>query len=292
MRVLVTGRSGQIAQSMLALSDTGIEVIAVGRPELDIQNCLSIARVIDRERPDILVNAAAYTAVDRAESEVEAAYAANRDGASHAAKAAAAAGIPIIQISTDYVFSGDKASAYVETDVTDPTSVYGRSKLDGEKAVMDACASHVILRTAWVYSPYGQNFLRTMLRLGADRDVVRVVDDQHGTPTYASDIAEGILMVARRVLDNPTTSNWQGVFNFVAGGQTTWAGFAEAIFLQSAMRGGPAVRVEKITTADYPTRAARPMNSCLDMSKFRSVFQYTLPDWRDGVRRCMKELVV
>ena len=292
MRVLVTGQSGQIAKSMLALSAEDADIIAVGRPDLDISNISSIERVIARERPNILVNAAAYTAVDRAENDVEAVYSANRDGACNAATAAASAGIPIIHLSTDYVFAGDKNSPYIETDEPSPASVYGRSKLEGEMAVMDACPEHVILRTAWIYSPHGQNFLRTMLGLAATRDAVRVVDDQHGTPTYAPDIAAGILVVARRVLDNPASARWQGIYNFVASGRTTWAGFAEEIFKQSMIYGGLSARVERITTADYPTRAARPKNSCLDTTKFHAVFQYSLPDWKDGVERCIAELTV
>jgi dTDP-4-dehydrorhamnose reductase len=290
MKVLVTGRSGQIAQSLLALTAPDVDVIAIGRPDLDISHISSIERAIARERPDILVNAAAYTAVDRAEDDINAAYAANRDGAGHAAKAAASAGIPIIHLSTDYVFAGDKTSPYVETDQTGPASIYGRSKLEGEEAIEDACPAHVILRTAWVYSPYGENFLRTMLRLAATRDVVRVVDDQHGTPTYAPDIASGILSLAQHIFENPAPEPWRGIYNFVAAGYTTWAGFAEEIFQQSKLCGGKFAHVEKITTAEYPTRAARPKYSHLDTSKFQTVFQQQLPDWKDGIKRCIRVL--
>ena len=290
MRILVTGREGQIARSLAVLAHDELIVTAVGRPDLDITDADSIARAIEAGRPDILVNPAAYTAVDRAESRAWDAFAINRDGARNTAAAAAAAGLPIIHVSTDYVFAGDKATPYVETDATGPTGIYGRSKLDGEQAVAAANPAHVILRTAWVYSSYGSNFLITMLRLASDRDVVRVVADQQGTPTYASDIAQGIVAVARMVLAAPSGEDWRGIFHMVAQGETSWAGFAEEIFAHSALRSGPCARVEQITTADYPTLARRPANSRLDTTKFRATFEYALPDWKDGVKRCLAEL--
>jgi dTDP-4-dehydrorhamnose reductase len=290
VKLLVTGANGQVAQSLLGLNQAELEVIALGRPDLDITFRPSLERAIAVHRPDVVVSAAAYTAVDKAESEEDAAYGANRDGAANVAAAAAAANLPIIHLSTDYVFAGTKPVPYTETDPTDPKSVYGRSKLAGETSVLAANPASVILRTAWVYSPYGSNFLKTMLRLAGEREVLRVVADQHGTPTYAPDIAKAIVKVARYLAAHPDAEEWRGVFHMVASGETNWAGFAEEIFRQSAERGGPSSQVEAITTADYPTPAARPKHSRLDSARFRAVFQHMLPDWRDGVRRCLAAL--
>jgi dTDP-4-dehydrorhamnose reductase len=288
--VLVTGKEGQVARSLAALASPQLEFVTLGRPDLDITDVSSVTRAIERVGPAVIVNPAAYTAVDKAESESEAAFAVNRDGARNVAAAAAAADLPVIHFSTDYVFAGDKQDPYVETDPTGPTGVYGSSKLAGELAVAEANPAHVILRTAWVYSPYGANFVKTMLRLAADRDGLRVVGDQHGTPTYAPDIAEAVAVVARRLVEAPQARDWRGVFHMVATGETSWAGFAEAIFAESARRGGPTAAVEPITTADYPTPARRPANSRLDTRKFVSVFGHALPDWQDGVRRCLAAL--
>ncbi len=286
MRLLVTGRGGQVVRSLAeaAASDPAIEFVLAARPELDLARPETVAPAIAAARPDLVVSAAAYTAVDRAESEPQAAFAINCEGAGEVARAAAASGAPVIHISTDYVFSGDKQTAYVETDPTGPTGVYGRSKLEGERLVAAANPAHAILRTAWVYSPYGHNFARTMLRLARDRDVVRVVADQLGTPTYAPHIAEGILAVARRMLAEADDPRWRGVFHMVARGHTSWAGFAEEIFRQSGMLAGPSARVEPITTADYPTPAKRPANSRLNTDKFATVFGLALPDWQVGVK--------
>ena len=290
MRLLVTGREGQVAQSLLSLNGSGVAVAALGRPALDITDAASVRQAVEAERPDVVVNAAAYTAVDKAEAEEASAFAANCDGAANVAAAAAAAGVPMIHLSTDYVFSGTKPGPYVETDATGPQGAYGRSKLAGEAAVAAAAPDHAILRTAWVYAPTGQNFLRTMLRLGETRDTVRVVADQHGTPTYAPDIAAAIVEIARLMLARPGDASLRGVFHMVAGGETTWAGFAEEIFSRSAERGGPSARVEPIATADYPTPAVRPANSRLDTAKFRAAFAHPLPDWRSGVSCCLDAL--
>ncbi|MGD9846139.1 MAG: dTDP-4-dehydrorhamnose reductase [Variibacter sp.] len=290
MNILVTGREGQVARALLACAGEDAAMTAVGRPDLDLRDRASLKRAIARVRADVLVNAAAYTAVDRAETEPEAAFAVNRDGAGNAAAAAAEAGIPIIHLSTDYVFSGEGDRPWREDDATAPPSVYGRSKLAGEEAVRAANPMHAILRTSWVYAPWGHNFARTMLRLAVERDLVRVVADQHGAPTYAPDIAAGILAVARAALSAPQADRWRGLFHMTAAGETTWAGFAEEIFRQSARRGGPSARVEPIATADYPTPARRPKNSRLDCSRFRATFDHGLPDWRAGVRNCVAEL--
>ncbi len=296
MKLLVTGRDGQLARSLQALPEVGgtagrdVSVVAIGRPELDITDAASVARAIAAHAPDIVVNAAAYTAVDRAESEREAAFRVNRDGAGNVAAAAAQAGLPVIHISTDYVFSGREAGWRREDDATDPQNVYGASKLAGEAAVAGANPANVTLRTAWVYSPYSGNFLKTMLRLAGERERLGVVADQFGTPTYAPDIAQAIVVAARAILAAPRDDAWRGVFHLTASGEASWADFAREIFRQSAALGGPSATVDAITTADYPTPAARPANSRLDNGRFAAVFGHRLPDWRDGVARCLAAL--
>lgn len=287
MRLLVTGRYGQLARSLADLAGPDLAVIALGRDRLDITDRTAIDQIIAEYAPDVVVSAAAYTAVDRAENDETAAFNANCNGAHNVAAAAEAENLPVIHLSTDYVFSGDKPTAYTETDYAEPRTVYGRSKLAGEQAVLRANERSVILRTAWVHSPYGVNFLKTMLRLARDKETIRVVSDQHGTPTYALDIASGIVTVARRVVANREADDWRGIFHLVASGETTWAGFAEEIFRVSGKFGGPTARVEPITSADYPTVARRPMNSRLDTTKFSYIFGEALPTWQDGVARCL-----
>lgn len=292
MRVLVAGRSGQVATALTELAGTDdAEIVALGRPDLDITDADAVRRAVERERPDIVVNAAAYTAVDNAETDEVAAQALNCDGPRHLAEAAASADLPIIHISTDYVFAGDAAHPYRETDPTGPATTYGRTKLAGEAAVAAANPDHVTLRTAWVHSAHGKNFVRTMLRLAETRDEVSVVGDQHGTPTYAPDIAEGITTVARHALERRGENGWRGVHHMVSAGETTWAGLAEAVFDASARHGGPSARVTAITTAEYPTPAPRPANSRLATRRFRDTFGHSLPDWRDGVERCVARLL-
>ncbi len=288
LRLLVTGREGQVAQALLALQNDDLQIEALGRPTLDLTDRSSIERAISAFRPDVIVNAAAYTAVDKAETDEETAFAVNAQGAGNVAAAASAAGLPVIHISTDYVFPGDKSTPYVETDETGPKGAYGRSKLAGELAVSAANPRHVILRTAWVYGPYGNNFLKTMLRVAATRDTLRVVADQHGTPTYAPDIAEGIVVVARRLAADSGAPT--GVFHMVSSGETTWAGFAEEIFRQSVQAGGAGAVVEPIPSADYPTPAQRPANSRLETKRFSDTFGYRLPAWETGVSRCLEAL--
>ena len=288
MRILVLGLTGQVAQSLIESADQRQFVIrAVGRPELDILESSSIERAVTAFRPNFLVNAAAYTAVDKAEHEPEIAFSVNRDGARQAARAAHAAGIPIIHLSTDYVFDGKSQHPYREMDPTGPLNVYGRSKLEGEHAVAEATSDHVILRTSWVYSPFGNNFVKTILRLAAERGTIPVVDDQVGRPTYASDIAEAILDVCARW----STIRPTGVFHLAAAGETSWFGFANYIMGVSAEKGGPSAVVEPIKTADYPTAAVRPANSRLDCSKLRDVAGISLPHWQDATNRCIGRLL-
>ncbi|MBO0662488.1 dTDP-4-dehydrorhamnose reductase [Jiella flava] len=289
MRILVTGRDGQVARCLADLADDAHAVFPVGRPDLDLTDPATITAAIAAVKPDVVVNAAAYTAVDKAESEPEAAFAVNAEGAEHVSRAAFDVDLPVIHISTDYVFSGDKTSPYLESDATGPTGVYGSTKLEGEARVLAANPRAVVLRTAWVFSPYGNNFLKTMLRVAKDRDELRVVADQRGTPTYAPDIAAAVLAVCDRVTGEPGGA-WSGIYHMVACGETSWAGFAEAIFVASRASGGPAAKVTRITTADYPTPARRPANSRLDNSHFTTTFGYRFPNWIDTIPRCLAAL--
>ena len=293
MRIIVTGGpDGQVLQSLQELGpEAGHEIIALGRPELDLAGDMgAIASAIAAARPEAIVSAAAYTAVDKAEEERELAFAINARGAGAVSQAASQLGVPLVHISTDYVFSGSKSAPYTERDKPDPVSVYGASKLAGEEAVLAAHSGAAVVRTAWVYSPFNANFVKTMLRLAEDRDEVAVVADQHGNPTSALDIAEGILgmLSQMRASADPRHS---GVFHMTGQGETSWAGFAEAIFSASKRLGGPSAAVRPISTSEYPTKAARPSNSRLDNSKLAETFGLLLPQWRNSLERVIARLV-
>jgi dTDP-4-dehydrorhamnose reductase len=280
MRIAVTGRSGQIVSSLIEVGVcAGHEMIATGRPELDLADPASIAHALGAAAPDAIVSAAAYTAVDRAESESELAYAVNGRGAGAVAEAAKALGVPLVHVSTDYVFDGTLDRPYVESDPTGPTGVYGASKLAGEQAVLAAHGNSAILRVAWVYSPFGANFVKTMLRLAQDRDEVSVVADQRGNPTSALHIAGGILQVMDNLVGNADPA-LRGIFHMTAGGEASWSDFAEAIFAASAANGGPSAQVRRITTAEFPTPATRPANSRLDCGLIAQTHGVRLPEWR------------
>ena len=288
MRAAVTGSAGQIVKSLLERSTSAIEIIPVGRPALDFSVPATIGPALEGARPDIIVNAAAYTAVDRAEAEPDLAMAINRDGAAEAARTAERLRIPFIQISTDYVFSGEGPEPYRETDAPDPLGVYGRSKLAGEEAVKAEHAGPIILRTSWVYSPFGTNFVKTVLRLAGERDVIRVVDDQIGNPTAAFDAAEGILRVMSHTRERPALA---GTFHMSGTGAVTWFGLARHVFDVSAASGGPIAAVEAIPSSAFPTPARRPTNSRLDTGLFESTFGMRLPAWEASVEACVKRLL-
>ncbi|MBX5235195.1 dTDP-4-dehydrorhamnose reductase [Rhizobium sp. NLR4a] len=291
MRIAVTGKQGQLVQSLLRRgAETDVDISAVGRREMDLANPTSIAAAFSALRPDLIVSAAAYTAVDKAESEAELAFSVNATGAGAVAEAAARIEVPVIHISTDYVFSGDKATAYSEEDATAPISVYGRSKLAGEKAVAAVNPNHVILRTAWVYSPFGTNFLKTMLRLSETRDHLRVVADQTGCPTSALDIADAVLAIATRIVADPAPS-LRGTFHLTGSGEASWADFAEEIFAELHKSGGKKVEVERIPTADYPTAAMRPANSRLSGDKLARTYGIRLPEWKQSMMVVMQDLL-
>jgi len=290
-RIAVTGWTGQIVCAMLERVPVGVEVVAIRRPELDLAVPRTIAPALRAARADVIVNAAAYTAVDQAESEPDLAMRVNGEAAGEAARAAAELGVPVIQISTDYVFDGVLGRPYREDDAVGPVSAYGASKLAGERAVAAAAPDHAILRTAWVYSPFGKNFVRTMLRLGETREEVGVVADQIGCPTSALDIADAIFTVARNLRQRPDDRSLRGVFHMVGQGETSWAGFAEAIFAEAERQGRKPVRVRHIGTADYPTPARRPANSRLDCVKLATVHGISLPDWQEAARTCVRRLL-
>jgi dTDP-4-dehydrorhamnose reductase len=288
--ILVAGKSGQLAQCLrdsAALRE--MPMVAVGRPELDIESGEGIDRVIAELEPSAIVNAAAYTAVDSAESEQGRAFLANCGGAGLLADAATRHGIPFVQVSTDYVFDGRKPQPYCEDDIPAPLNVYGSSKLAGEATVLKACPWTAVIRTSWVYSPYGQNFVRTMLRLSETQPVVRVVNDQRGTPTSAADLADAILVIAER-LRSANGRGDAGIYHLAGEGETSWYGFAAAIFASLARRGRRVPKLEAITTAEYPTAARRPRNSCLDSFKAERTFGVRLPPWRLSLETCLDQL--
>lgn len=276
---------------MLERAPAGVSVTALGRPALDLAQLGTIGPAIEETRPDVIVNAAAFTAVDLAESQDEAAHVINGAAAGEVARTAARLAIPVIQISTDYVFDGRLDRPYREDDPVGPVSAYGRSKLEGEQAVAAATPNHAILRTAWVYSPFGKNFVKTMLHLAQTRNEVGVVADQAGCPTSALDIADAIFAVARNLAGRPEDAGLRGLFHMAAQGQAVWADVAEAIFAERERLGGAAVRVKRIATADYPTPAQRPANSRLDSSKLSETHKVILPHWEDALLVCVRRLL-
>lgn len=289
MKVFVAGFAGQLARALAARAATsGDEALALGRPQLDLELRAGAER-IDAFAPDAIINAAAYTAVDAAETDPTRAFAINRDGAAWLAGIAARRQIPLVHVSTDYVFGGEKRSAYTEDDPTGPQTVYGQTKRAGEEAVLVTYPAALVVRTAWVYSPYGHNFVRTMLRLAAARDALRVVDDQHGNPTSADDLAAVLLEIVRQAVRQ--TSRPRGIYHAVGAGDTTWFGFAQEIMRLAAQLGARAVPVMPIATADYPTSARRPRNARLACEKLKRDFNLQLPSWRDSLAKTMNALL-
>src|SRR3954447_9728920 len=259
MRVLVIGRTGQIATELLPrLAAAGHESLALEPPQFDLTDATQVAAAVDRFRPEGVVNCAAYTAVDKAEEKRALAFAVTATGPRLRGEAAARAGIPVVHYSTDYVFDGAKDAPYAETDAPSPVGAYGASKLAGELLLHLAQPRSVTLRTAWVCSPFGGNFVKTMLRFGKERPDMRVVADQHGAPSFADDLADAAIALLPRLAAAPAGDPCFGVFHLTGQPYTTWHGFAEAIFAGAAARGQPAPKLTAITTAEYPTRASRP----------------------------------
>jgi dTDP-4-dehydrorhamnose reductase len=293
MRLYVIGGQGQVARSVreAATRDKDIVFGCAQRPDVDLLRPASVAQALADFRPDIVVNPAAYTAVDKAESEPDQAFALNRDGAGEVAAAAAKQGAPLIHLSTDYVFDGTKDAFYVESDPVNPRSVYGRSKREGELAVATANPQHIVLRTSWVYAPFGTNFVRTMLRMAAERDGLRVVDDQIGCPTYAPDIAAAIIAIAKKVVAEGWNSKFAGVTHLAGPDALTWYAFANDIFGGAALRGARSVPITPIITSDYPTPAARPANSRLSTARLASVFDVHLQPLERSLANCLDRLL-
>ncbi len=280
LRVAVIGRQGQLARSLAELSGDAAVVTCIGRPQFDLTQPEAVAAVLQGLPADIVINAAAYTAVDKAESEADLVFRINRDGAAAVAVACADRKLPLIHLSTDYVFAGDQPAPWRETDPCHPQSVYGASKLAGEQAVQAAWPSAVILRTAWVHSPFGSNFVRTMLRLSSERDRLRVVADQRGSPTYAHDLAAAILAMAKQ-------GGPGGIFHLAGTGAATW----HEVAVETMRAAGRTIPVDAIATADYPTPAKRPANSVLETAKITATYGIRLPPGQDGVQRCVARLL-
>ena len=288
MSLLVIGHSGQVARALKARARADHDLVALGRGALDLSDRASVESAFKAHAPKLVINAAAYTAVDKAEVEEAEAHALNCDGPALLAELCAARDIPLIHYSTDYVFDGSKPAPYVETDPTAPLGAYGRTKLAGEKAIAERTDKAVILRTAWVYSPYGNNFVKTMLRLAGERDALTIVADQQGCPTSAFDIADASLAIADRLLRSEGTF---GVFHLCGSGETSWHGFAEAIFDHSRSIGGPYAEARPIPTSEFPTPAKRPANSRLQCDRLEAEYGLRLPHWRDSMRACVDTLI-
>jgi dTDP-4-dehydrorhamnose reductase len=303
-KILLTGVNGQVGHALktkLAEYEglSQFEIVALSREQLDLTKAHDIKRIVRDIKPSLIINPAAYTAVDKAESEPELAYAINATAAQILAEEAARLNAALIHFSTDYVYDGTKPSAYLEADETNPVSVYGKSKLAGEAAIRAVALPHLILRTSWVYGAYGKNFLKTILRLGAERDSLRIVGDQFGAPTSSESIAESVVQLVQSW--QPQQQNQTGIYHLTNVGETSWHGFSCEIVNEynrlSADKNWPALKVHvgniaAITTAEYPTPAARPENSRLDNTKLKNTFNIALPSWQAGLQQVMQALVL
>lgn len=291
MRILVTGRQGQLVRSLQEQSARlpDVELLTVGRPKVDLTEPGALRAAILAEAPDLVVNAAAYTAVDQAENEPELARRINADAAAEAAEAARAVGVPIIQVSTDYVFDGDASAPIDETRPTAPINVYGATKLAGEEAVRASNPDHLLLRTAWVISPFGRNFVSTMLGAARSRPELTVVSDQRGSPTSALDLADAILHAANQL--GGGGSNLLGqTFHLAGNGEASWFELAQAIMEEARAAGLPAAQVRPIPSSDWPTPARRPAYSILDSRRFAQASGFTMPHWRSSLRPIVARL--
>lgn len=287
MKIVVTGSKGQVGSSLVKqLSQMlDVEFLAVDRKQLDITDSSAVAKLVNEFKPDVIINAAAHTAVDKAEQEIDLSYAINRDGPQYLAEAANQVDAVILHISTDYVFAGDKQGAYTETDGVAPQGIYGQSKLAGELAVAAACPKHIILRTSWVFGENGNNFVNTMLRLGMTRDALNIVGDQFGGPTYAGDIANALIQIAKRIVQGNAIEF--GVYHFSGLPHVSWYEFAEYIF-NTALNQGVINRkpvLTNITTEQYPTPAKRPKNSRLSTIKINNAFSIEASDWKLALKK-------
>ncbi|OOF45961.1 dTDP-4-dehydrorhamnose reductase [Rodentibacter trehalosifermentans] len=283
-KFLITGAKGQVGYCLTQQLQGKHEILAVDRDELDITDQSAVKKTIENFRPDIIINAAAHTAVDKAETEVELSEAINVKGPQYLAEAAKNVGAAILHISTDYVFDGQQKGKYKETDATDPQGVYGKTKLAGEQAVVKANDKFIVLRTAWVFGEHGNNFVKTMLRLAKTRDTLGVVADQIGGPTYAGDIATALIQIAERIISGEDIQ--YGIYHFSGAPYVSWYDFAKAIFDEAVSQKQLEKKpwVNAISTADYPTPAKRPANSCLDLTKIQQTFGITPSDWKKALK--------
>lgn len=292
MKLLCIGKTGQVARALSERAEArGIDLISMARPDLDLLDQASIISAIDGNEPSLIINTAAFTAVDAAEQDKAAAYALNRDAPNALARIAAERNIRLIHFSTDYVFDGTSEHPYSEDAPTNPLGVYGASKLAGERAVLDASERNIVLRTSWIYSPFGQNFAKTMLRVARDRESVSVVSDQRGSPTNALDLADATLSLCCILQDQPHAQGG-GLFHVTSASSTDWAAFAQAIFEESGKLGGPDATVIPIASRDYPTAAQRPMNSKLSCEKLLSTFGIRLPEWQKSLPSTIQRILV
>ncbi|GAA3786592.1 dTDP-4-dehydrorhamnose reductase [Qipengyuania pelagi] len=288
--ILLTGARGQLGTELQrATWPSDVTLVAIDRNDLDLTDTAAIAARVAARDWAAIINGAAYTAVDQSESDPAIAWAVNATAPAAFGKACAEAGIPLVQVSTDYVFAGDKQGAWEVDDAPGPVSVYGASKLGGEMAVCASGARHAVVRTAWVVSAHGSNFVKTMLRVAAANPTLRVVADQRGAPTSAADLASALQTITLRLIED--TSAPTGTFHFSNAGETTWADFAKEIFRQSARRGGAVAEVESITTAEYPTPARRPANSLLSHRAIETAFGITPRDWKAALADILDELI-
>ena len=290
MKVMVIGSGGQLGWELMRQAE-GSEMQAMGLdlPEFDLTSRTAVEQAMAAAQPDIVINAAAYTAVDKAESDQETAFAVNRDGPALLASSCRAAGVPLIHISTDYVFDGSKKSPYQESDPVSPLGVYGRSKAQGEREVQDRLEQHLIFRTAWFYGVHGANFVKTMLRLGRERESLGVVNDQTGGPTYAADLAKALLIAVERYGEQGDLP-W-GLYHFCGAGQATWYKFALKIFKISASYEKLQIKeLKPLSTSEYPTPAQRPANSLLDCGKFTRSFHLNIPPWEQSLTTMLSSL--
>ena len=283
MRILITGKNGQVGTELSRFYQSQGDVVLTGRPECDLAREQSIRDVVGRVEPAVIINAGAYTAVDQAEKERALCFAINADAPGILAQEAARLDALLIHYSTDYVFNGEKPGPYLESDPVSPLGVYGESKVAGEAAIAAVGGRYLVLRTSWVYSPHGKNFLRTMLRLGAERSELRVVDDQVGAPTSAAAIAAATV----RLLEQSAVT---GIYHMTAAGSTSWYGFARAIFGSGILAAPP--RLQPIPSSEYPTPARRPANSVLANDKFARTFGFRLPSWQDQLQQVLAGMTV
>ncbi len=293
MRILAAGWHGQIANAFMetAPGREDISAFAIGRPGLDICEPRSVERALGDIQPDVLINLAGYTDVDGAESEPELAFALNSVGARLLAETAARRDVPIIHISTSYVFDGRKKSAYVETDETNPSTIYGKSKLAGEAEVQRANPKHIILRTEWIHSPFGRCFVSNILQRAQLGMPLKVVNDQYGNPTYAPHLVDAILEVAAYLTSRPPEDIPWGIYNVAGAGTATWYDVAQEVLVRSEQSTGLCVSLDAITSAEYITRSRRSPNSQLDCSKLEQNFGIKLPAWQKGVQECVERLL-